>query len=119
MRSVKVTGPAATGVSTPVILDQHLTPQEVGVAVLFSAGASATAKVQWSLDDPFATYATDYNTNAIWFDDKNLVALVANTAGTLVNAAGNHQPVRAVRLNNTVYSSGTTTLTVVQCGGIS
>lgn len=119
MRSAKVTAPGATGVSSPIIVDQHLTPQEIGVAVQISSGASLTTKVQWSLDDPYATYATDYNTNGIWYDDKNLTSLTGNTAGTLINAAGNHQPVRAVRLNNTGWVSGTVSLTVVQCGGIS
>lgn len=119
MRSVKVNGPAATGVSAPVIVDQHLTPQDIGVAIEFTAGASATTKLQWSLDDPYAAYATDYNTNGVWFDDKNLVTLTSNTAGVPVCAAGFPIPVRALRINNTIYASGTTSLTVVQVGGIS
>lgn len=119
MRSVSVVSPGATGVSSPVILDQHLTPQEVGLLIDVSAGASLTTKVQWSLSDPYATYATDYNTNGVWVDDKNLTALTSDTVGIPVNAAGFRQPVRAIRLNNTAWVSGNATLTVVQCGGIS
>ncbi len=118
MRSVTVTSPAATGPSTPVILDQHLTPQDVGVAIEFGT-ASLTTKLQFSLDDPYTTYATDYNTNAIWYDDKNLTALTSNTAGIPICASGFPIPVRALRINNTGWTSGTATLTVVQCGGIS
>ncbi len=118
MRSVKVSAPGATGPSIPVILDQHLTPQSVGVAIEFGT-ASATAKLQWSLDDPYAAYATDYNTDAVWFDDKNLISLTSNTAGIPVCASGFPIPVRSVRVNNTSWVSGIVTLTVVQAGGIS
>lgn len=119
MRSASVVSPAATGVSSPIILDQHLTPQEVGVMVDVSAGASLTTKVQWTLSDPYGVYATSFAVDGIWVDDKNLVSLTSDTVGIPVNAAGFRQPVRAIRLNNTVWSSGTATLTVVQCGGIS
>lgn len=121
MRAVTVSAPGTTpgtGPSPPVILDQMLTPQDVGLIVKFGT-AVATTKVQWSLDDPFAVYATDYNTNATWVDDKNLTALTSVTAGVPVCAAGFPIPVRAVRINNTAWTSGTVTLTVVQVGGIS
>lgn len=110
MRSVVVNGPAGTGVSAPVVLDQYLNPQEAGLAVEFSAGASATAKVQYSLDDPFASYATDYNTNAVWYDHATITGKTANFTANLGVVA------RAVRLNNTVWASGTVSLTVVQTG---
>lgn len=119
MRSASVTTPSSTGASGVIIVDQYLTPQEIGLLIDVSAGASLTTKVQWSLSDPYATYATDYNTNGVWVDDKNLISLTSDTAGIPVNAAGFRQPVRAFRLNNTVWVSGTATLTVVQCGGIS
>lgn len=110
MRSVIVLGPAAIGVSTPVVLDQYLNPQEAGLAVQFPAGAAATCKVQYSLDDPFATYATDYNTNAVWYDHATITAKTANFSANLGVIA------RAVRLNNTAWTSGQPTLTVVQTG---
>ncbi len=120
MRSVTVIAPAAIGLSTPVILDQHLTPQEVGMLIKISAGASLTTKVQWSLDDPNGTYTTSYNADAVWLDDKNLVNITSgNIAGVPINSFSVHQPVRAIRLNNTAWASGTATLVVVQCGGIS
>ncbi len=118
MRSVTVSAPSDTGPSNPVILDQHLTPQDVGVLIKFGT-ASATTKLQWSLDDPFATYATDYNTNATWVDDKNLTSLTSVTAGIPICASGFPIPVRALRINNTSWVSGVVTLTVVQVGGIS
>lgn len=119
MRAVSVVTPASTGPSAPIILDTHLTPQDIGLSIVLSAGASLTTKVQWSLDDPYATYATSYTVNAQWFDDKNLVTLVASAAGVPICAAGFPIPVRAVRLNNTIFASGTATLTAVQVGAIS
>lgn len=117
MRSVTVNAPSATGASNPVILDQHLTPQNVGV-VIKVPGTSAT-KLQFSLDDPYADYATSYNADALWLDDKNLTSLAANTAGVPICASGFPIPVRALRINNTAWTSGVNSLTVVQVGGIS
>lgn len=110
MRPVIVQTPAATGPSPPVILDQYLNPQEAGLALEWPAGASATAKVQYSLDDPYGVYATDYNTNAVWYDHATITGKTANFSGNLGVVA------RAVRANNTVWASGQPTLTVVQTG---
>lgn len=116
MRSVVVQAPASTGDSPPVILDQYLTPQSVGVEIAFPGSASATCSLEWSLDDPYATYATSYAANANWFADKNLTAITSLTAGTPIDAAGNSIPVRALKLTNTAWISGQPTLTVVQVG---
>lgn len=110
MRPVTVQGPASTGPSPPVVLDQYLNPQEAGLVVEFPGSASATCKAQYSLDDPYATYATDYNTNATWFDHATITGKTAAFAANLGVVA------RAVRLNNTVWGSGQPTLTVVQTG---
>ncbi len=119
MRSASVTTAAATGASAAIIVDQHLTPQEIGILIDVSAGGSLTTKLQWTLSDPYNADGSGENSSAIWFDDKNLITLTSDTAGIPVNAAGFRQPVRAFRLNNTVWTSGSATLTVVQCGGIS
>lgn len=108
---------SASGASAPLILDQHLM-QSVGVTIVLSNTPSLTTKLQWTLDNPYGSDGATLNANATWFDDKNLTALVANTAGVPVCAAGFIIPVRALRLNNTVYVSGTATLTVSQTGGI-
>lgn len=119
MRSVVVTSPAGTGSSPVVIIDQHLTPQNVGLSVEFGT-ASLTAKVQYSLDDPFATYATDYSTNAIWYDHVTDVVAIPSLTGLSANAAGRLViPARAFKLVVTAWTSGAATLTVVQVGGIS
>lgn len=109
MRPVVVKAPSGTGTSTPVIIDQYIAPEHTGLAITVGTG-SATSKVQFSLDDPFATYATDYNTNGTWFDHPILSGVTANAVGSL------SIPCRAVRLNNTVWASGVLTLTVVQAG---
>lgn len=109
---------SASGASNPIILDQHLTPQDVGVAIVLSNTPSLTTKLQWTLDNPYGSDGATLNANATWFDDKNLTGLVANTAGVPICAAGFHIPVRALRLNNTVYATGTATLIVSQMGGI-
>ena len=110
MRPVVIQSPASVGYSTPVPVDRNIN-QNIGVAVTFN-GAVATCSVQWSLDDPFATYATSYNVNGNWFNDPTLQNMTANEASQLT------MPVRAVRLYNSAWTSGQPTMTVVQTGGI-
>ncbi len=121
MRSVIVVAPQDNGSSPVAILDQMLTPQAVGLSVSISGGASLTTKVQFSLDDPFAAYDTDYATDAAWYDHVTDVVAIASLSGL---TSGNHAgrgviPARAYKLVNSSWVSGTATLTVVQCGGIS
>lgn len=112
MRPVVVLSAAAlNGLSIPVVLDYHLTPANIGLAITMN-GAVATCVVQLSLDDPFATYATDYNTNATWFDHPVLTGITSDSVDNL------SIPARAVRLKNTAWTSGNPKLTVVQAGGI-
>jgi hypothetical protein len=108
MRPVTVTL-AAAGVSAPVVIDQYLAPINLGISVVVTN--TNTTKVQYSLDDPFAAYATDYNTNATWFDAAApLASITATTYGSITT------PVRAVRLNCTSFTSGSAAMTVVQAG---
>lgn len=109
MRPIVLSAPSGTGVSSPAILDIYLTPFQITLAVEFGT-ASATSTVEYSVDDPFAAYPTNYNTDAVWFPHPTLVNLTANGVDTITT------PVRAVRIDNTVWSSGTVTLTVIQAG---
>lgn len=107
MRPVVVTVSASSGISDPVVLDYYLAPMNVGMAV--TATGTHSSKVQVSYDDPFAEYATDYNTDATWFDHATLTSITGNAQG------GQTTPIRAVRLNK---ASGTPAvkLTVIQDG---
>lgn len=108
MRPVVVTVAAASGNSNPVVVDYFFDPMNVGIAV--TATGTHSSKVQVSYDDPWAVYATDYNTNATWFDHATLTSITGNAQGAQTT------PVRAFRL---VKASGTpaVTMTVIQAGG--
>lgn len=107
MRPTVVTVTGSSGISSPVVLDYFLSPFNVGLAV--TATGTISAKVQVSYDDPFAVYATDYNTDGVWFDHATLTSITGNAQGSQT------APVRAVRLNK---ASGTPAvkLTVIQSG---
>lgn len=109
MRPNYLNAPSATGPSNPAILDIYLTPFQITLGVEFGT-ASATSQVEYSIDDPFAAYATNYNTDAVWFVHPTLVGLTASAVDTITT------PVRAVRINNTGWASGTVKLTVIQAG---
>lgn len=101
----------ATGPSAPLVIDQYLAPINIGLSLANTAtGNVGTA--QYSLDDPFATYATDYNTNALWYNVTGMATITATsgTAGSITT------PVRAVRLFVPTFASGSVTLTAVQAG---
>lgn len=105
----------ALGVSAPVVLDQYLTPFNVTLAVeLFgNTGGGASYTVQYSLDDPYGTYAVDYNTNATWYNHPTLVTLAADATDVF------YTPVRAVRMLTTTPGTGgtqTPRLVIVQAG---
>lgn len=101
-----------TGLSSPVVLDQFLNPFDVTLALNFTSGSgNGTVTVQYSTDDPFATYATDYNTNANWI---NLTALTNKAAD--IDAALS-SVVRAVRANCSVFNGGIIAFRVIQGGG--
>lgn len=115
MRPVYATaGTTSSSVSIAVVLDQYLDPTDVLLAVELygntSGGSSYTA--QYSPDDPYATYATDYNTNANWYAT-SLNAVGVDSSATL------GFPARAVRLaTNVVGTGGTQTprMVVIQAG---
>lgn len=84
-------------------------PVNIGLAIK-PAGGTTTSVVQYSLDDPFGSYATDYNTNAAWFDAAVTATGSTNVYGTILT------PVRAVRLNTSALAGTSVSLTVVQSG---
>ena len=107
MRPV-VVSKTGVGFSTPVVLDQYLTPENCGLAAIVNG--TATFALEISQDDPFGTYATDYNTNGNW------TALTGFSPAVTVTTFSNlAYPAKAVRINITV-GTGTVTLTVNQAG---
>lgn len=96
--------------SDPVVVNNYSNPVNIGLAVTFGAGAAGTAKVQYSLDDPFASYSTGYTADATWFTASGLSSVTSATYGAITT------PIRAVKLTATSVASGTIYLTVVQAG---
>ena len=106
MRSVVVTQTGA-GISAPVVLDQYVSPENTGWAAVLNG--TATYAVEFSQDDPFANYATSYNTNGNW------TQLTGYTAVTISKFDNTAYPVRALRVN-VASGTGTLTFTVNQSG---
>lgn len=92
-------------IGNPIGLDYSQNSFNTSLALNVISGTN-TSSIQFSLDDPHADYATDYNTDALWFD-----AITDATASEVVALTG---PARAVRHNMTVRSSGSAQLTIVQ-----
>lgn len=114
MRPVTVTltgNGASISNSTPIVVDYFQRPMNLGLAFKDS-GNTTVFKVQYSLDDPYGVYATDYNTNGTWFDHSSLVNLTAAASGSILT------PVRAVRLQASAAGTDTGTLTLVQAGQV-
>lgn len=107
MRPFTTSALGSVTISAPIIVDYMQTDFNVGLVLNVVTGTN-TSSVQYSLDDPTATYATDYNTDATWFDVTGMDAKTADTSAALI------VPCRAVRLNMTAWTSGSATLTVVQ-----
>ena len=98
----------AVAVSAPIVLDTYRDPFNVGIGVALSAGASLTYKVQHTLDD--VTLETFSPATATWYDNAVLVAKTTSSDGNYA------YPVTAIRLNVTIWASGTATMTVIQAG---
>jgi hypothetical protein len=110
MRPIILTAPASTGASQPAVVDYLQAPVTIGLMIEFPNSASATCAVQYTYDDPFATYATNWATNANWQTHPILTGITSNSDGYIAT------PVRGIRLNNTAWASGNPTLTIVQGG---
>jgi hypothetical protein len=86
--------------SNPIVLDHKTSSFNVNMAMVFTG--TATAKAQYTLDN-----VLDPNVTPTWFDHATVTGS-SNITGTITN------PVRAVRLNCTAFTSGTVTLTVLE-----
>lgn len=107
MRPITVTV-GSQAASNAIPLDTYQDPVNVSIGVVLSAGASLTYSVQHTFDDVFAP-GFDSST-ATWFNNSGLT-----TKNTSLD--GNYSvPATAVRLNVTIYTSGTATMTVIQAG---
>lgn len=93
-----------TDTGTHIPLDVRLKPFNVSLQLIPSGGA--TAKVQYTLDDIWASGWTVGSAN--WVDHPYLTGITATADSNLAF------PVTAVRATNTV--SGTTKFTVIQAG---
>lgn len=108
MRPVVTPTIASATVSAPVVLDYRNTPEDVGIQVVLSNTPVMTYKVQYTLDDPFAS--TFDPSTATWFDHPTMSGQNSTQYGSLTT------PARAVRLNVTPWTSGNAVMTVVQAG---
>lgn len=107
MRPVRVQVGSQT-TSTVVPMDQYISPFNVGISVDLSAGASLTYTVEHTFENVFAD---GWNpASAKWYSHSSLAAKTASSDGNYA------YPVSAIRLNVTVYSSGTATMNVLQAG---
>ena len=107
MRPIRLTVASQT-TSAPIVLDGYISPFNIGVAVIISLGGSLTYTVQHTFDDVFAKTYNPATGN--WFDNATLATKTAS-------ADGNYAfPVTAIRLNVTVYTSGSATITAAQAG---
>lgn len=107
MRPIRVTVGSAT-TSNVLPMDQYISPFNLGLGVTLSAGASLTYTVQHTFDD---IWSPNFDpSTASWFSHATMVNKNTSFDGNYA------YPVTAIRLNVTVWSSGTATLTVVQAG---
>ena len=107
MRPIRTTV-SGVAVSDPIPLDTYADPFNVGLGVVLSSGASLTYTVEHTFDD---VYASNFNpATATWFSHATLVTKIASSDGNYAF------PVMATRLNITIWTSGSATLTVVQAG---
>lgn len=116
MRPIYLSADATTGDSQPAILDYHLDPANVLLAVELGGNTGGSYTVYYSPDDPYATYTVSYQSQANWYSHPTLVNLSADGVDNL------DVPARAVKLTtNTAGSGGTASprLVIVQAGGIS
>ena len=94
-----------SGRSAVIAVDNFLNPFNIGIAATEVSG-SATADVQYSLDDPMdAGYSA---ASATWFNAPSLSSLSSSTSVAFT------VPCKALSIN--VTGTGVWTLTIVQAG---
>lgn len=108
MRPVRTLPLSEAGVTPPIPLDINQAPFSVGVAVALTNTPNLTYTVQHTFDDVFAE---NFNpATATWFPNASLTDKTSSSDGNY------SYPVRAIRLNITLYTAGTATMTVIQAG---
>lgn len=107
MRPIRVTVSSAAA-SLPIPMDTYRDPFNVSVGVALSAGASLTYTIQHTFDDVFAS---NFNpATAVWYNNTSL-------SSKTTSSDGNYSfPVTAIRINVTVWASGSATMTLIQAG---
>ena len=107
MRPIRVT--LGSQVASAVIpMDHYRDPFNAGIGVALSSGANLTYTVQHTFDD---VQSESFNpATATWYPHATLAAKTASSDGNYAF------PVTALRLNVTIWASGTATMTVVQAG---
>jgi len=94
---------SAVGVSTWIPVDYRQAPFEIGIGVALSPGSSLTYTVEHTFDN-----IQDPNVTPDVYQNPGLTSKTANDAGNYAF------PVRAVRLNVGLYTSGEVTMTLLQ-----
>lgn len=95
------------GFTRSIQVDYRQPQFKVGIGCVVSGTVSYS--VQHTFDDRTSfSSASDYETNATWFDNATITAASTNQD---TNYA---YPIRAVRVANLVTSTGTTTITLLQ-----
>lgn len=106
-RPVRVTVSSQT-VSSVIPLNTYGDPFNVGIGCDVSAGGSLTYTVQHTFDDVFA--AGFVPANATWYSNSTLTNITTDKDGNYA------YPCTGIRLNVTVWASGSVTMTVIQAG---
>lgn len=102
--TISVTG---VGFTNAIQVDYRQPQFKIGIGCVISG--TVLYSVQHTFDDrsKFSS-ASDYETNATWFDN-------ATISGASTNQDTNYAyPIRAVRVANLATSTGTTTITLLQ-----
>lgn len=107
MRNLTATQGAA-GTSKILRVNSEQPNFKLGLFGEISSGANLTYTVQYTYDEPEATYPTDYATDADWRSVDDMTAVTADSVGNIF------YPVNAIRLNVTSYTGGSVLLTVTQ-----
>lgn len=108
MRRQDITVSSATA-SSPVPVNPQAQVFNIGMGCVISAGGSLTYTVQHTFDD---IWDPAYNpATGNWFNHSVLVNKTSNADSTYTS------PVTAIRVNVTVYASGSVTVTLLQSAG--
>ena len=103
---------SAAGTTDPMIVNYRTTPVDIGLFADFTTGTGVgTVTIEHTESDPFATYATDFATDARWRATTSLTAVTADAEGSI------SFPIRAVRMNVTAFTSGSIDFTTIQSNG--